>query len=230
MSFEVPRQRDEARALDDGARPRREPELPQDGPLLKRLRGGDEQAFLELVRAHHAGLVRVAFGYARRPDLAESLARDAWTAFLEGLPRLDARVGSVRAYLFRALIALARARSRKLRRPLHAQLPQLPVEPLDAPLPPRRFVPDGEVWAGHWTRPPRPVALDDAPHGGKARALLLAALDALPEREREVLVLCDVETLTPGEVALALGASEASVCVALDRARARLREQLEAEG
>lgn len=226
MSFEVPRPRDDARAL-DGARPsprRGELDLPDDAMLLKRLREGDEDAFLALVRAQHAGLVRTAYGYAHRADLADALARDAWTSFLEGLPRLDLRASSVRGHLFRALITLARARVRKLRRPP-------PLQPAsDAPLAPQRFVPDGETWAGHWARPPRPFALDDPALGSRARALLSEAVDALPEREREVLSLCDVEALSTTEAAHALALGEAGVRMALDRARARLRERLEVQG
>lgn len=229
MSFEVPRPRDEAR-LPDGAlagQRSRDADLPDDAVLLKRLREGDEATFLALVRAQHAGLVRVAYGYARRADLADALARDAWASFLEGLPRLDTRAGSVRAHLFRALIGIARARVRKLRRPpsLHASSDSPP-----APLSPQRFVPDGEAWAGHWARPPRPFALDDPAVGSRARALLAEAVDALPEREREALCLCDVEALTPAEAALALSVGEAAVRTALDRARSRLRERLEAHG
>ncbi len=55
----------------------------------------------------------------------------------------------------------------------------------------------------------------------------MAALDTLPERQRQVVVLRDLEGLSTPEVAAVLDLSEGNVRVLLHRGRMRLRELLE---
>jgi RNA polymerase sigma-70 factor, ECF subfamily len=62
--------------------------------------------------------------------------------------------------------------------------------------------------------------------GREARETVAAALDALDEDAREVVVLRDIEGLTASEVADVTGLSVAAVKSRLHRARAALREQL----
>jgi RNA polymerase sigma-70 factor (ECF subfamily) len=54
-------------------------------------------------------------------------------------------------------------------------------------------------------------------------------LDTLPERQREVVLLRDVEELTSADVCEVLAISEANQRVLLHRGRARLRQALESE-
>ena len=56
---------------------------------------------------------------------------------------------------------------------------------------------------------------------------VLAAVDRLSVRQRAVVVLTYWEDLAPGEVAARLGISDGSVRRHLNRARSRLREQLD---
>jgi RNA polymerase sigma-70 factor, ECF subfamily len=56
--------------------------------------------------------------------------------------------------------------------------------------------------------------------------IIQLALDRLPAPHREIIVLRDLEELTPAEVAAVLGCSVASVPVKLFRARKRLKEQV----
>jgi RNA polymerase sigma-70 factor (ECF subfamily) len=57
--------------------------------------------------------------------------------------------------------------------------------------------------------------------------MLLAALVTLPERQRQVVVLRDLEGLSTPEVAQVLGLAEGNVRVLLHRGRMRLRQLLE---
>jgi len=59
------------------------------------------------------------------------------------------------------------------------------------------------------------------------REMLLAALAELPPRQREVVVLRDVEGLEIAEIAEMLGLAEGNVRVVLHRGRMRLRQLLE---
>jgi RNA polymerase sigma-70 factor, ECF subfamily len=56
--------------------------------------------------------------------------------------------------------------------------------------------------------------------------LIRAALDALPERDREILTLTAWEGLTPKQIGVVIGTSANVVRVRLHRARARLRRDL----
>jgi RNA polymerase sigma-70 factor (ECF subfamily) len=58
-------------------------------------------------------------------------------------------------------------------------------------------------------------------------AKVLAAVDRLPQREREVLLLTAIEELTIAEIAAVLKKSESSVRSLLFRARAHLQQRLE---
>lgn len=68
------------------------------------------------------------------------------------------------------------------------------------------------------TEPPVPAGEPDAD--------VAAALAALPDRDREVVLLWAWEGLAPREIAVALGTSANAVSLRLSRAKRRLRSQL----
>jgi RNA polymerase sigma-70 factor (ECF subfamily) len=80
----------------------------------------------------------------------------------------------------------------------------------------------------------RLLAVSDGPSAGlrreERRRLVRRALDRLPERDREVLVLRYLEELSAAEAAAVLGASEGAVRVRVLRALQRLRDILKAMG
>jgi RNA polymerase sigma-70 factor, ECF subfamily len=153
------------------------------------------------------------------------VAQEAWAGFLESLSRFRPETATLRTWLFRIVINCARARSRKERHttPLSALGP----DDEGADLPIDRFVPDGELWAGHWSSAPRTFVLDDPAVSRETRELLMEAIDRLPASQREVMVLCDVEGLSAAEVCAALSLSESNQRVLLHRARTRVRHFLE---
>ena len=65
------------------------------------------------------------------------------------------------------------------------------------------------------------VDIDDGAHDA-----LLAGLAALPERDREILLLTAWEGLTPREIAIVMGTTANLVRVRLHRARTRIRRTL----
>ena len=56
--------------------------------------------------------------------------------------------------------------------------------------------------------------------------LLERAIEKLPRKEREALILASVEEMSMAEIAQVLGASEATVRGRVFRARRRLRERM----
>jgi len=67
---------------------------------------------------------------------------------------------------------------------------------------------------------------DETMHGSQIGALLERLISALPEKLREPLILSAVEEMSPREVAVTLGISEAAVRSRVFRARHILREKL----
>jgi RNA polymerase sigma-70 factor (ECF subfamily) len=77
--------------------------------------------------------------------------------------------------------------------------------------------------------PSRPSA-DQQITGTTEIAAVLAAIDLLPNKEREVLLLTAVEELTTTEIATILKRSESSVRSLIFRARTHLKQRLEKGG
>ena len=89
-----------------------------------------------------------------------------------------------------------------------------------------RFGPDG-AWSAppeHWIE-----EAEDRIEAEKLGGLLKAAIDGLPGRQREVVLLRDVEGMSSAEVCDVLSISEANQRVLLHRGRGKLRQVLETE-
>jgi RNA polymerase sigma-70 factor (ECF subfamily) len=190
----------------------------EDSELLARAGDGDEAAFRELVTRHHAAVVRVAGYFVADRAAAEDAAQDTWLAVLRGLDRFEGR-SSFTTWLFRITANRARSLGTRDRR-------VVPVDLTDpsAAVDPHRFD-DG----GMWTDPPVPFT--DLVEGridmhATAKALGVA-LSELPEPQRTVVTLRDVNGLSTTEVADLLELTEANVRVIVHRGRSRLRARLE---
>jgi RNA polymerase sigma-70 factor (ECF subfamily) len=72
----------------------------------------------------------------------------------------------------------------------------------------------------------RETAADDALAEAARIGRVLAAMEMLPRREREALLLSAMDELSTAEIGVVLGKSESSVRSLLFRARAHLRERL----
>ena len=83
--------------------------------LVERLRGGDEIAFTELVRAQHSALLGVAMTYVSSRAVAEEVVQETWLGVLAGLDGFDGR-SSLRTWIFRIAANVARTRAARERR------------------------------------------------------------------------------------------------------------------
>jgi RNA polymerase sigma-70 factor (ECF subfamily) len=189
-----------------------------DAGLVAGLRAGDERAFVTLVRRHHSAMLRLAMGYVPSAAIAEEVVQDTWLAVLRGIDRFEGR-STLRTWLLRILVNRARTVSLRERRTVAVPDPESAVDPA-------RF--DG---SGAWAAPPEHWVeeSEDRLRAGQLAARLRSAMEELPARQREVVMLRDVEGLTSGEVCSALDISEANQRVLLHRGRSRLRQVLEAE-
>jgi RNA polymerase sigma-70 factor (ECF subfamily) len=190
--------------------------------LLDALRGGDEQAFTQLVSRHHTAMLRVARNYVACAAVAEEVVQETWLGVLNGIDGFRGG-SSLKTWIYRILINRAMSRGKREKRivPFSSVMPA--GEGGDAGCVPDRFLPDG-----HWATPPRPF---EAPSDRMAllefRARLREALVHLPERQQIVVTLRDVEGLTSDEVCDLLHISAENQRVLLHRGRTRLRQALE---
>jgi RNA polymerase sigma-70 factor (ECF subfamily) len=187
-------------AVDEPAAPPAEPALPDD-EVVRRVRSGDTALFEVVMRRHNQRLYRAVRAIVRDEAEAEDVMQHAYVQAFARLDQFDGR-GGFAAWLTRIAVHEAFARLRRRARP--------------AP-----FV---RAQAGY-AHVPDP---EHAAAAAELRRLLEAAIDRLPETQRVVFVLRDVEGRSTAETARVLGIRELAVRARLHRARALLRRELRA--
>jgi RNA polymerase sigma-70 factor (ECF subfamily) len=189
-----------------------------DMDLLQRLRAGDEQAFVVLVRRYHDSMIRLASSFVPSRAVAEEVVQDTWLAALRGLVRFEGR-SSLKTWLFTILVNRARTTGVREAR-------SVPVADAGPAVDASRFGPSGA-----WAAPPEQwiEEAENRVDASKVRQLLQGSFDGLPARQREVVLLRDVEGLSSAEVCAVLAISEANQRVLLHRGRSKLRASLESE-
>jgi RNA polymerase sigma-70 factor (ECF subfamily) len=192
--------------------------MESDDELLTRLRDGDEQAFVILVGRYQSTLLRVARSFVPSTAVAEEVVQDTWMGVVRGIDRFEGR-SSFKTWLFRIMVN--RARTSGVRENRH-----LTLDPTEPAVSPDRFDANGA-----WAEPIAPWEsdVDDRLVAESWGPVLRAAVDALPGRQRDVVVLRDVEGLDSADVCEVLDISEGNQRVLLHRGRSRLRTVLEDE-
>jgi RNA polymerase sigma-70 factor (ECF subfamily) len=194
-------------------------------PEIDALRAGDEQTFEALARRHSAPMLRLAMAYVRDRETAEDVVQETWITFLRTLDRFQGR-SSLRTWLFGILTNIARARRRRESR-LVTFTSMLSLDGGDSRRPTvdrARFASDG-----NWRRPPPSWSEppDKVLESRETLAAVQSAIDGLPTKLREVIVLRDVAGWDADEVCELLRISPGNQRIRLHRARAAVRQQLE---
>ncbi|MGH2592780.1 MAG: RNA polymerase sigma factor, partial [Anaerolineae bacterium] len=83
--------------------------------LVEALCRGDEAAFVSLVNAHHASMLRLAMIFVPDQAVAEEVVQEAWLGVLRGLARFEGR-SSLKTWIFRILTNTAKTRGQRERR------------------------------------------------------------------------------------------------------------------
>jgi RNA polymerase sigma-70 factor (ECF subfamily) len=171
-------------------------------------------------------MVRMASYYVRSQAVAEEVTQETWLAVVKGLDRFEGR-SSLRTWIFRILANQARSRGTRESR-------TIPFSTLtsgndERAVDPQRFRGSDDRWPGHWAAPPS--SWSDVPAeklvDAETRAVVDAAIRALPEGQREVMTLRDLDGWTAEEVCELLALSPVNQRVLLHRARGRVRSALE---
>ena len=192
---------------------------------LEALRAGDEAAFQSLIRRHHGPMFRLAMTYVGDRGVAEDVVQEAWLTCLRSLDRFEGR-SSLKTWLFGILVNVARSRRRKESRivPFASIFRRDDSDSRRPTVDRARFGADGMWRQGpqSWDNLPESKVLGD-----ETLQHVRAAIDALPAKQREVILLRDVAGFDAGEVSSLLGISAANERVRLHRARAAVRRNLE---
>jgi RNA polymerase sigma-70 factor (ECF subfamily) len=175
---------------------------------VHRARAGDPQAFAVLVERHERMVLRTALRLLGRLDLAQDAAQDAFLRLHRHLGRFD-ESREVGPWLYRVVVNVCRDAARRGR---GARLVALSdAASLASP--------------GDGVR-----EREDAVARDEQRRLVQAALLTLPAREREAIVLRDIEGLSSEEVARILGSSAGTVRSQVSAARLKIKRYVETQG
>jgi RNA polymerase sigma-70 factor, ECF subfamily len=186
-----------------------------DAGLVRRLMAGEEAAFAELVDRYHTRLIRFAVSFVGDWSAAEDVVQETWVAVLRGVDRFEGR-SSLRTWLFG--ICANRARTAYTRR-----VRTVPFDTDGSTVDGSRF-----DRSGGWAVPPEPwTEVDARLDAGALLPLVRAAIEDLPDSQRQVVTLRDVEGLTSKDVCEVLSISDVNQRVLLHRGRARVRRALE---
>jgi RNA polymerase sigma-70 factor (ECF subfamily) len=203
-------------------------DIAADRKLVDELRRGDEAAFGRLVDTYHASLIRLARSYVRDAAVAEEVVQETWLGVIRGIDRFEGR-SSLKTWIFRILTNTAKKRGVREARSVPLSALRLAGEASDGVVDPDRFQPEGNLWAGHWASPPSSwgSAPEERLLASEARELIEATIADLPDAQRQVITLRDVDGWASEEVCEALNLSEGNQRVLLHRARAKVRNTLE---
>ena len=203
---------------------------PDDTLLLNRLRQRDEAAFTHLVEKYHTSLVQLARIFVRDLEIAEEIAQETWLAVLDGVDRFEGR-SSLKTWIFAILAHKAKTGGQRERRTrVHLDLDGS-IERGRTVAPWRFGDSSSGSEADHWRDGAEPASWEGIPEqmllSGETMQLIRRTIESLPDLQRTVISLHDIDQFSSQEVCNILGISETNQRVLLHRARARVREALE---
>jgi len=178
--------------------------MPQDGAqLVTAARGGDREAFDELVRATHAETFTLALRLTGNEEDARDVVQEAYIRAFRGIGRFrgDAQFST---WMYRITANCANTLLAKRTKHRHEVLDDTDPIVDDRPAIDPQLQADATA----------------------LRTRLTEALEDLPPKLRQVVVLRDIYDLPHEDIAAELGISETAAKVRLHRARKKLREDL----
>ena len=192
--------------------------------LLMALKDGDEAVYMSLVEAWAPAMLQLARVHVSSQAIADEVVQEAWVGIVRGLDGFEGR-SSLKTWAFRIVSNIAKTRGVKESRSV--PFSSATVEGDEGPaVDPDRFQTEGNRYPGHWQAPPEPWPerrLEEA----ETRDAALAAIAELPPRQREIIVLRDVQGFSAEEACNALEVTETNQRVLLHRARSSVRNALE---
>ncbi len=201
----------------------------EDAELVEALRAGDQAAFTALVDELTPALMRMALAHVPSRAIAEEVVQDTWLAVINGIDRFEGR-SALRTWIFQILLNKARTRGKREKRTLpFSSFRRRAEEGGDEPaVDADRFQGRDGQRPGWWARPPAEwEGVEARIENNEVRDLLLKAIAELPPRQRDVIVLRDLQGYSSEEARNVLDLSETNQRVLLHRARSKVRAALE---
>ena len=164
---------------------------------------------------------RFALSIVGNPAVADEVVQEAWLGVLRGLDGFEGRA-SLKTWIFRIVGNTAKTRSERESRsiPFSAFADEAARE--EPSVAPSRF--HNPQFPGGWTTFPEPW---DHLEARETRGVIADAIEQLPQAQRLVISLRDVEGWSAEEVCNVLELSESNQRVLLHRGRSRVRAALE---
>ncbi len=184
-----------------------------DETLMSSFRDGDSRAFERLVSRHSRGLYNYLLRSVRDGARAEELLQDVLILLLRSKHRYQ-QSAKFTTWMYTIARNLCFDESRRARFRDH--------ESLDTP----RVLGCGRVRAWLSAIPAEQVPTDEAADAPRVRARLAAAIDRLPEEQREVFLMRQLAGLSFREIGEAVGAPENTVKSRMRYAVEKLRQDL----
>jgi RNA polymerase sigma-70 factor (ECF subfamily) len=182
---------------------------PTDEELVAAVQAGDVSAFDDLVLRWDRKIQGAAYRVLGSDDEARDVSQEAFLKAFRGL-RAFKREARFSSWLYQIAINLCRDRLRRRKGREHLSLDD---------------VGEGAEPALHQ----RPVAIESIERRDRAR-VVAAAVEALSDEQREVVVLKEYQGLTFPEISETLGVPLSTVKTRLYRALGQLRVELERQG
>lgn len=185
-----------------------------DPEFLQRLRNREPNALGAVIDAYLPQLLRAGRGMGFSPEAAEDLAQSAFLALIQSVQRFEGR-SHIRTFLFGIFY-------NKVNEYLREKIKAEANDPIDEVME-SRF-----DHTGRWRQPPADIEREV--YALEIGSSVQDCLAELPESQRIVFYLREVEEMSAQEICKKMSLSKTNVGVILFRARNRLRECLESKG
>src|SRR5215831_15269433 len=184
---------------------------PTEGELIERVCAGEKECFYTLIRPYERAIFTAAISILKNQADADEVAQES---VLKAFTHLSSfrREAKFSTWLVQITINEARLKLRKDRRHLYESVDE-PKTDDEGDYYPKDFA--------DWREIP-----SETLQRRELREALKRALDGLPQKYREVLILRDVQHLSIEETAEALGLTVGNVKTRLLRARLQMRDAL----
>ena len=192
--------------------------------IVAGLQAGDEAAFAALVDDLHGRLLALARTFTSSPSLAEDIVQETWLAVIRGVRGFQER-SSLRTWIFSILVRRAKTLAAR-----EARQREVANPPGAAGVGSEQEWEPGLGRQGLWNGPLASWGLENPEEALQREEGLRAtenAVAALPDPQRRVVLLRDVEDVSPADICNILGISETNQRVLLHRGRARIRRALD---
>jgi RNA polymerase sigma-70 factor, ECF subfamily len=184
--------------------------------LVEALRRGEDWAFVELVERYEPTMLRVASSHVRTRAVAQEVVQDTWLSVFRAIDSFECR-SSLKTWIFRILVNRAKTRGAGESRSIpFSSFRTEGSETFD----PEALIDRSRIDGSDADSPER-VLISHETFDHAVRAI-----EQLPESQRQVIAMRDIQGCSSDEVCSVLGITSGNQRVQLHRARAAVAHEL----